>query len=142
MTRLILTILSLSFFACTSDQPKEENTPEDVVRRWQKFVDQNQFEEAKKISASRAIELIEDMEAIIEAEPALANETIRTEFVMLSCSEQGTQAICRYVIKEEGEAIQDSFILSQQKGKWLVDLPEEDLEEESILQDIFDAKKE
>jgi hypothetical protein len=129
--------LPAAFLLIYSCQPAR--TPEEVVRRWQAHIDNNEFQEAKELSAPRTVQLLSWMEALLEdmdADSVITN----TELLDLTCREEGDRAVCHYALEDEGELYRDSFILIRIKGKWLVDLPEEPvMEDQDELEELFDV---
>ena len=125
--------------ACTQ-QPTAPNTPEEVARKWQEYMDKNQFAEARKLSTEGAKEIVDMIEMIFSDEGSGEDWVSETVFVEMKCREQKDTAICTCLIKEEDELIQDSFLLVKAAGQWLVDIAEEDLEEgpgmEKMLEEL------
>lgn len=114
-------------------------TPEEVVRQWQSHIDNNEFQQAKELSAPRTVQLLSWMETLL-ADMDADSVITRTELLDLSCKEEGDKAVCHYALEDEGELFRDSFILVRIKGKWLVDLPEEPvMEDQGELEELFDA---
>lgn len=114
-------------------------TPEEVVRQWQSHIDNNEFQEAVKLSAPRTVQLLSWMEALLadmDADSAITH----TELLDLTCKAEGDKAVCHYSLEDEGELYRDSFILVRIKGKWLVDLPDEPIiEDQGELEELFDV---
>ena len=126
--RAVLCLCFLLALACTQP-PANPNTPEEVARKWQEYMDENQFEEARTLSTEGAKEIVDMIEMIFTDEGNSDDWISETVFVEMKCREQQDTAICTCLIKEEDELIQDSFLLVKVAGQWLVDIAEEDLEE-------------
>lgn len=128
MPKLFFFIFIL-FSACKSEQAASgdaelPNTPEEVARAWQKYIDVNEFDKAKKLSTPAAILVIESIQSIMLGEED-SLEIMHTEFVTMTCKETADDAVCYYVLHEEGERFRDSFILKKINGQWLVDIVED-----------------
>ncbi len=137
--RLVFHLLfSLLFFlmicprCSTGDSPKGESA-ESVVRRWQKYMDNNEFDKARAISTDRAKEWV-DMIASILYEDAEELALPPTEFLQMNCVEKKDSATCVYTTKADNEIVWDSFLLVKVNGMWLVNVAEEEpvLEQEEM----------
>jgi hypothetical protein len=126
--------------ACQNDSKSTESipvTPEEVCRAWQKYIDTNKFDEAKKLSTPRAVGVIESIQNMLTmGDEGL--DVVETNFLEMNCVERGDTATCYFLIREEGEEFRDSFALVRVNGRWLVDLPENDEPSESEMQELFD----
>lgn len=133
--------------ACADDSPE---TPEEVIRTWQDYMDRNDFEAAKNLSTPEGKIVISNIEELLSFD----NEPIpvdTTDFVSLTCVENGNEAVCRYTerLKEETirrgnelitieeEMISDSFMLKKIDGAWRVDLSDEPVPNEKELKEMF-----
>ncbi len=133
---------ALMFFltSCAPEKNDLPDNPEAVVRQWQQYLDNNEFEAAKQLSTSTTVSVLEMLETIMSEE--FSDSTItHTRFLDLACREKGKNATCFYRIQEEGETIVDSFALVKVKGQWLINLPEEDtlFYHDNDLEELFDA---
>ena len=74
-----------------------------------------------------------------------------TRFLSMACTEEKETAICRYTVEidpdflefeemlSDGEGIiADSFVLKKILGQWLVELPEDPMENEELLEEMFE----
>ncbi len=131
-----ITLISILCFllACHAEKA---SSPEEVARKWQEYVDNNQFDQARQLSTSRAQEMVRMMEGIFLDEEDMISTN--TQFKSMNCKERGdTMAICVYEIIDEEELIRDSFTLIKFKEQWLVDIPEEEgLMEEEDVEKLF-----
>lgn len=113
----------------TNQQPQSQTyptTPEGVVRLWQKHIDKNEFKAAKKLSTPRGKEWISGIELFLQDEN-LDSMITNTEFLNMNCTENGSDAFCVYLFKDEdGEIFQDTFFLKKGNNLWLVDIPEDE----------------
>ena len=101
-------------------------TPEGVVRLWQKHIDKNEFSSAKTLSTQRGKEWIGGIEAFLSGENSDSLITT-TEFLNMNCVESGMDAYCVYLFRsEEGDTFQDTFFLKKENSQWLVDIPEDE----------------
>lgn len=140
IARLLQVILISILFStgCASDKKELPNTPEKVSRQWQDWIDNNQYQEARELSTTNAIEWINWAEETIAASDETNEILAPAVFISMTCSEIGDKAICGYVMDDEGFEYRDSFYLQKIKGQWLVDIPEEDLIEEDGLKELFE----
>jgi len=127
-SKAMLCFCFLLAMACTQP-PAAPATPEEVAKKWQEYMDKNQFEEARQLSTEGAQEIVDMIEMIFKDEGNSEDWISETVFVEMKCREKKDTAICTCLIKEEEELIQDSFLLVKAGGRWLVDIAEEDLEE-------------
>lgn len=120
--------------APTEEYPK---TPEEVVRRYQAYVDSNRFELAQSLSTPRSAPLHEMMADIVADTPS-DSSLIHTEFVRLECSVQQDTAICSCLLRDEYEEYESEYILVQVDDRWLVDLPDEEGDFELFEQEAIE----
>ena len=129
-------ILSAALIAASCQSKKTEVSsrfPEEVVREWQRLIDNNRFEEAKGLSTEKTKVMMSVYGASFEGEPV----TVETKFVSINCKEDGNQAICKCLIRAEdgSDTYEDEFFLLKEEGKWLVDLQGFDAEgDENMLE--------
>lgn len=134
-------LLTFTFFclACGNDpkideQTKKETTmeeplpttPEAVVRLYQKYLDNNKFELAKRLSTPKEQERLNMLSEIISGD-LLDSTLLKTVFIKLDCKEDAITAICTGVYKEDDEEYEDEFKLTKIDGQWLVDVTEEEV---------------
>ncbi len=133
--------LSLTSFGCKESTTSQvPNTPEAIVRQWQQYYDNNQFEEAGKLSTPNGISFLGMVESFLDEESGTAS-VLNTTFLELNCQESNGKAICYFLIEEEGETIRDSIHLLEIDGQWLVDIPEEVFqidEDNEMIEKFFD----
>lgn len=95
-----------------------EPTPEDVVLRWQGYIDRNQYDSARLYSTELARSYIDFLDALAQGD---SSETDETTLYDLRCDISGDSAVCHYLIEGEmGEKIPDTLILQKIGGRWLV----------------------
>ncbi|MFK7978436.1 MAG: hypothetical protein AB8G86_00520 [Saprospiraceae bacterium] len=131
-------------FSCNNTAPKPKvkdalpNTPETVSKQWQVYLDKNEIEKAAALSTTSTQEwLAENKELFLND-----SQVYQTNFVKMNCATEGTKATCTYTILEEGELIEDFFLLQKINGQWLVDLEEETANPELDEQIFKEMKKE
>ncbi len=108
------------------------NTPEMVSKQWQAHLDKNELTQATLLSTELTKEwLVENKELLLND-----SQVYQTNFVKMDCVVEAEKAICNYTILEEGELIEDFFLLKKVKGQWLVDL-EEDTATPELEEQLF-----
>lgn len=148
MKNLFFFVLIALCWSCNSDTAQDDaaklnqplpNTPETVTRKWQEYVDTDEFTKAAKLSTPNAKEWLLMIEKFLEGLPQEEEEVsvVMTQFAEMNCLEESTTARCGCLIKEEGELIPDTFMLQKIDGQWMVDVPEEVSEESEGNMDAF-----
>lgn len=137
----LMSIALVTLLISCSDEPKNSyneslpNTPETVCKQWQLYLDNNEIEKVAALSTTTTKEwLTENKELFLND-----TQVYKTEFVKMDCDSVGDKATCIYTIKEEGELIEDVFLLKKKSGQWLVDIEEDDgspLLEEQIFKEM------
>ncbi len=127
-----ITILSLFLLpvliiliGCKREEPKPE-TPEEVLRHYQSYIDKNKFEEARALSTSAGQQWLSELEAIISNEQ-VDSTVLETKFLSLSCAGPGDTLTCSCVLEDQYERYTAEYRLVRIQGQWLVDAPEEDI---------------
>lgn len=130
----ISTIFLLFIFACqqTAQQAK---TPEEVLMQYQKYIDNNQFEEAKKLSTAAGKEWLSELASIIEDEQP-DSTLMNTQFLSINCQEEGDILVCDCVLEDQYEKYTATYRLVKEEEQWLIDAPEEEI---IIENDIIEA---
>ncbi len=131
------------FHACSSETPKQQkkplpNTPETVCKAWQDHLDSNEIEKAALLSTPNTRKWLEENKAIFLND----DQFYATNFLTMSCVEKAEKAICTYMIEEEGERIEDYFLLVKKDGQWLVDIEEDESVNELDEQIFREMQKE
>lgn len=134
----VCTALSvLLFSACKQTAPEEQadedplahlDTPEDVVRQYQSFMDSSKFDKAKLLSTPKGADLMDALASAFADEP-LDSSILHTVFLELNCTERGDSAFCACKLKDEYETYDARFTLIKLDGRWLVDPPDEEADE-------------
>ena len=138
---LLKNIFPLVFFClligCSNEPATQQtellpNTPETVSKQWQHLLDNNQIEKVAQLSTENTKAWLKENTDLFLSD----NQVYKTEFIQMDCREEGDQAECIFIIKEEGELIQDIFLLKKVDGQWLVDI-EEDTSGPALDEQIF-----
>lgn len=119
------------------------DTPEEVVRQYQYYLDNDKYTYAKRLSTPAGQEILNYLEKRLSDQPA-DSTIINTEFLSIVCRKTGEEANCIGVIEEEGEKFELVFKVIKIDGKWLVDANEDDyeLEYDSTIEDDFSSDPE
>jgi hypothetical protein len=122
------------------------NTPEGVLRAYQELIDNNRFDEAKRLSTLSGQKFLEQLRILSTADTGdQPLETEKTVFNKINCRQSPNKAVCTYEIITDGENIPDSIALVYQNDKWLVDIPEEnylmDVDSLELMMKEMDTKK-
>lgn len=98
------------------------DTPENTVKSWLYYMDNNQFKEAKGIATESAILFLNEIESFIKNNPD-EDELSKSQFIELTCKKSLKTAICFAKIKDEvfKETYTDTFNLIHKDAKWLID---------------------
>ena len=122
----------LFFVACKQDSkptaaaqplPTLANTPEDVVRQWQSWIDKSNYKDAALLSTPRA------QNWIVQINQIFGTATDTTNFKSIKCIVKDTTAMCScQILDTQKEVFIDSFLLVKRNNQWLVDISEEQSE--------------
>jgi hypothetical protein len=131
-----ITYLLVIFFmiSCQPDSNQPE-TPEEVLKLYQQYIDNNQFEEAKTLSTEAGKEWLSELAAIIVDEQP-DSTILTTRFLSVNCTEKERMLICECELEDQYEKYTAEFRLVKVEGRWMVDAPEEDI---IIENDIIEA---
>lgn len=111
------------------------NTPEELVRLYQSYIDSNLFVQAQQLSTPRSAALHEMMAAIVADTPS-DSSLIHTQFLSMDCVVEEEKAVCNCLLKDEYEEYDSEYILVKINGQWLVDSPDEEADFELFEQEI------
>lgn len=111
------------------------NTPEELVRLYQSYIDSNLFLQAQRLSTPRSAALHEMMAAIVADTPS-DSSLIHTQFLSMDCVVEQDTAVCNCLLKDEYEEYASEYILVKTDGQWLVDLPDEESDFELFEQEM------
>lgn len=143
MKRIIHLVLVLFFGACQNEPAEKIIPPELVIKKYQEFIDQNNFEAAKKLSTPQGQLMIEELQASIPEE-LMDSTVLTTVFYAINCQIDAEVATCVCDLEDNYERYEALYKLVKIRGKWLVDAPEEeksiDIEEiQEIIEEIVDS---
>jgi len=138
---LIIIITILLFANCNNESTIQNskplpNTPETVTKQWQLYLDNNELEKVATLSTATTKEWLTENKELFLSD----TQVYKTEFVKMNCDSAGNRAACLYTIKEDGELIEDVFLLKKIDGQWLVDI-EEDESTPMLDEQIFKEMK-
>lgn len=131
--------LCFSLVACLWSCESDPATPPDeVVRMYQAYIDQNQFDQAAQLSTSAEQKRLQELEQMIAAD--MDSTILETTFERIDCEIQSDTARCTCLLEDQYEAYTAMFILVKNSGNWLIDLPEdEEIEYDEDLEAIIDS---
>ncbi|MFM8450255.1 MAG: hypothetical protein ACKOAY_09145 [Haliscomenobacter sp.] len=115
-------------------------TPEETIRLYQSFLDQNDFEQAKSISTAKEAERLNEIARIVAAESQDSTRTV-SRFLKLQCALAQDTARCACTIQDQYETYDTDFILVRLRNRWLIDASpqEEILFDEEELEHVLDG---
>ena len=131
---IIYLLFSLFIISCQPDSNRPE-TPEEVLKLYQQYIDNNQFEEAKTLSTEAGKDWLSELAAII-ADEQPDSTILSTNFLSINCTEKEDTLICECELEDQYEKYTAEFRLVKVGGNWMVDAPEEDI---IIENDIIEA---
>ncbi len=100
-------------------------TPEEVIRLYQSFLDNNQFDQLKMLSTEKEQARLEEVRRIVMEENQDSTR-LNSVFLAVSCQVEQESASCKCRIRDEYETYSTSFYLVRRGKRWLVDVPEEE----------------
>jgi len=116
--------------ACTSEM-QAPATPEEIIRKYQRHIDQNEHNAAIALSTPSEQKRLEEEARIIALAPP-DSTVFHTRFNYLQCRETDSKtAICSCSMEDEYGAYEGLFRLVKINGEWRVDVPVEDLPSET-----------
>ena len=138
-------LLSLSIiFGCQSREAPVES-PEEVVKKYQEFIDKNAFDEALMISTPAEQERLRELAAFISRVNEEEDElpVMESVFLRSDCREDRDTAWCECLIMdEEGQEFTSQFRLLKVNKRWLMDVPEEETiiteDEIEVIEEILE----
>jgi len=117
-------------------------TQEAIVKKYQRLIDQNQFEEAKEFTTPAERARLNKLAAVMVSE-SLGETTLTTNFLQVNCEVQGKNTYCQCLVEDEYERYEMVFKLVWTRGQWLIDAPEgDDFGEEEVIDGVLDGMKE
>ncbi len=128
---LLFGVLLLGFSCQKGPEQKEIPPPEEVIKKYQAHIDNNEFEKAIQLSTVEGARLLQEIAASITPEE-LELAKINTIFHNIDCKTDEEIAICLCDMEDEYERYQAEFILVLSEDTWLVDAPEEGQDQEEV----------
>ena len=123
-TLKVLTILLASMFILNACKDSGvANTPEDVAEKFLNLLEEQKYDQAKKLGTKNTVEFVEFIESVASMGQGMMGDTEITpsEIKDLECDVDGDKATCTYT--KDGE--KDKVNLIKEDGKWLVDMKKE-----------------
>ncbi|MFZ4633827.1 MAG: hypothetical protein ACOYNO_06440 [Saprospiraceae bacterium] len=111
----------LIYFGCQTPEPAPPAfEPEDVLRLWQGYIDQNQFDSAQLYSTEATRPFLDFLKSITFVEDStIISLTLLRD---LECRVFGDSALCTFATKDEiGRDVPDTLLLRRLHNRWLVD---------------------
>ncbi len=136
-------LLGLLFQACSAKEEGSSSTPpsspEEVLKAYQALVDQNKFEQAKRLSTAANQDWLTELGSILEGEQP-DSTLFQTEFLAIHCEGLGDTLRCNCVLEDQYEKYTSDYYLVKANGQWLVDAPKDDVQiEGDILENLPDT---
>jgi hypothetical protein len=129
--------LSVMAIACQKKQVLP-NTPEDVIKAYQAYYDNNQFDEAKQLSTQEEQQRLNDLTKMVSSLSADSTQ-LKTVFVHLQCQTKGDTSLCECLLKDQDGTYNVQYRLIRIKGQWLVDAPQESEQPDEMLESGADT---
>ena len=137
-TIFILMAFLFLLIGCKQETPESE-TPEEVLKQYQAFIDKNKFEEARALSTPAGRQWLSELEAIISNEQ-VDSTMLDTRFLSMACEGPGDTIKCSCVLEDQYERYTAAYRLIHIEGRWLVDAPEEDIIiENDVIESVPDS---
>ena len=127
-----IVILSFTLLSCENKSKPQQNEdsksslfnqdkPESTVRSWQYLMDNNDFDQAKRLADEKTNEFLSEIQQYVETMPEDTN-TSNSKFISLRCAENRNKATCYAKIEDLNfqETYNDTFFLIKQENKWLI----------------------
>lgn len=91
------------------------NTPEDVIKRWERQISENQFADAKLISTGKALETVVSLDSTHHIEPIEASST---KILNIACRTEGDKSECDCLLEDAVGQLKCTYFLLRQNGQW------------------------
>jgi hypothetical protein len=122
---ILLSSLALLGLAACAPQAELPKTPEEVVKAYQAYYDQNRFEEAKALSTLAEQKRLDELAKMMREQSPDSTE-LTTVFLSLKCRTKGDSAFCNCRCKDQYETYTTDFVLLRRKKQWYIDAPKEE----------------
>lgn len=122
---IILLAMALGLLVACKQEVELPKTPEEVVKAYQAYYDQNRFDEAKELCTLAEQKRLDDLAKMVQAQNVDSTQ-LTTAFLSLKCRTKGDSAFCKCKCKDQYETYNIEFVLLRRKSQWLVDAPKEE----------------
>ncbi len=121
---IILLGMVVALLAACKKQAELPKTPEEVVKAYQAYYDQNRFDEAKALSTLAEQSRLDNLAKMMQEQSADSTQ-LTTSFLSLQCRTKGDSAFCQCRCKDQYETYNIEFVLLRRKNQWFIDAPKE-----------------
>lgn len=137
--RSILYLFFVLIFLLVACMDDSETTPQEVVKLYQTYVDQNEFDKARELSTVAEAKRLQELEQMIAADAD--SSILYTSFEQINCTEIAADTVeCDCMLADQYETYSALFIVVRQDGQWLIDLPKpESVEYENEMESVLDS---
>lgn len=125
MKHSIILLVALGLLAACKQEAELPKTPEEVVKAYQAYYDQNRFDEAKALCTPGEQKRLDDLAKMVLNQDADSTQ-LTTAFLSLKCRTKGDSAFCTCKCKDQYETYNIEFVLLRRKNQWLVDAPKQE----------------
>lgn len=122
---IILLGMALGLLVACKQEVELPKTPEEVVKAYQAYYDQNRFDEAKELCTLAEQSRLDGLAKMVQAQNVDSTQ-LTTAFLSLKCRTKGDSAFCKCKCKDQYETYNIEFVLLRRKSQWLVDAPKEE----------------
>lgn len=122
---IILLALALASLVACKQEVELPKTPEEVVKAYQAYYDQNRFDEAKALCTLAEQKRLDDLAKMVQGQDSDSTQ-LTTAFLSLKCRTKGDSAFCKCKCKDQYETYNIEFVLLRRKSQWLVDAPKQE----------------
>lgn len=119
---IVVFCLALLQSACQNSaaQVADSTPPEEILIKWQSFIDEDMYDSARVYSTGEALEFVNFLASITDFSDSDRVMSI-TLLRDLQCSINADSALCTYFTKDEiGNDIRDTVIMRLVDRRWLV----------------------
>ena len=146
LTLALYVCLCLWLSSCSDDQTAVGaldggRSLEWTVEKYQYYVDQNQFDEAKTMSTPAEQLRLDKLAAVMVSEP-VTETIITTDFLQIDCKAEGKITYCHCLVEDAYERYELVYKLVWAQGKWLIDAPDGDRFGEDVMDDVLNGMDE
>lgn len=127
----LIALLVLCLEACTAE-PDPHASPKQLLRAYLEAVDQNRYAEARSLSTPAEQARLLEVEAMLAGELS-ENSLLETRILTMDCLSRNDTCICLCRLQDQYEDdYPQYFRMLQRRGKWLMDAPLSEWEEEAF----------